>query len=347
MSLHRTARYVLHLKEAYSMPLAQAYSSAVAQFRTLKATLEGASRMAQLEAEAYGAQFGPGRIGAGAKAEEKMLDLWDAQHGLSTTSTSDSGASSSSASFASIMAGAGAGDQPPKTFGWTGGKAYLRPGALSQSSTANTTHTSATNASLAEEPQTSESVLDAVHLMDVLGGTSSGGGPAPQSQEAKDKALHQNIQAKAKQKQRATARKITQMVCPFPSSFPFPLSTFEVHVSSSFVLFAGRCQAVDACRARQGEHPSWHANWENHASVPESTLLTGSIVSIENIACSCLDNEACCIPDNTPRHKHACLSFNELDSARTLRRSALAVLPLPEANWWTPRTTIMPVLSLV
>lgn len=103
------------------MPLAQAYTSAVVQFRALRATFEAATKFAQLEAEFYGAQFGGGRIEAGLRAEEKVMDQWSTHQGASTSSNS----AATPSSFTSLLDNSYS--QPVDSLPWSGGKEYLRP----------------------------------------------------------------------------------------------------------------------------------------------------------------------------------------------------------------------------
>lgn len=195
---NRTARYVLHLRDAFKLPLAQAYSTAVAQFRSLKATLEAATRFAQLEAESYGADFGSGRIGAGVKAEEKMLDLWDAQHGASSSNDN-------STSLSAILANSGV-DQTPQSLPWTRAKDYLQGMHFRESPAAEAKPSGDTEA----EVPAAESVLSATRLMDVMGGGASKRERRPTEQPRGPK--RQSSEARQTNRERQTHRAVNHMV---------------------------------------------------------------------------------------------------------------------------------------
>lgn len=126
---YRTARFILHLQDVHSVSLQLAYSSAVAQFRALKATQEASARFAQMEAESYGADFGPGMIGAGVKAEDKALDRWDAEHQSSQALGGGKKKEEEQSGFAQLAQGAVRGI-------WTGGSEYLHPAAAAVKATA-------------------------------------------------------------------------------------------------------------------------------------------------------------------------------------------------------------------
>ncbi|GAA6051904.1 hypothetical protein JCM3770_006567 [Rhodotorula araucariae] len=67
--------FVVNLVEAHGVPLASAYPHGVAQFRTLRAEHETATRAAQLEAQAHGAVFF-GAIDRALAVEDRVLDEW-------------------------------------------------------------------------------------------------------------------------------------------------------------------------------------------------------------------------------------------------------------------------------
>ncbi|GAA5981473.1 hypothetical protein JCM10908_004119 [Rhodotorula pacifica] len=67
--------YVTNLIEAHHLPLASAYPHGIAQFRTLRAEHETATRSARLEAQSFGATFF-GEIERAVQVEERVLDEW-------------------------------------------------------------------------------------------------------------------------------------------------------------------------------------------------------------------------------------------------------------------------------
>ncbi|BGP36321.1 mitochondrial ribosomal small subunit component [Rhodotorula kratochvilovae] len=67
--------FVLNLVEAHGLPLSSAYPHGVAQFRTLRAEHETATRAAQLEAQAHGAVFF-GALDRALAVEDRVLDEW-------------------------------------------------------------------------------------------------------------------------------------------------------------------------------------------------------------------------------------------------------------------------------
>jgi hypothetical protein len=68
--------FAANLHRHHDLSLNDAYRLAVDQFRALRARHEIESRFALLEARAYGATFGPGRIGRGVEAEDEALSQW-------------------------------------------------------------------------------------------------------------------------------------------------------------------------------------------------------------------------------------------------------------------------------
>ncbi|KPV78177.1 uncharacterized protein RHOBADRAFT_23138, partial [Rhodotorula graminis WP1] len=67
--------FITNLTTSHALPLAVAYPHGVAQFRTLRAEHETATRAAQLEAESHGARFF-GALDRAVKLEERVLDEW-------------------------------------------------------------------------------------------------------------------------------------------------------------------------------------------------------------------------------------------------------------------------------
>lgn len=73
---HRSAvAFTLNLHDAHGLPLSLAYTTTLAQFRTLRAEQEVATRAAHIEAVRFGATFF-GEIERGARVEEAVLDAW-------------------------------------------------------------------------------------------------------------------------------------------------------------------------------------------------------------------------------------------------------------------------------
>lgn len=58
------------------MPLSRAYATSVAQFRSLRSEQEVANTIATLEAEYYGAEFGPTETERGFNKELEALKTW-------------------------------------------------------------------------------------------------------------------------------------------------------------------------------------------------------------------------------------------------------------------------------
>ena len=80
MSSDRTRRsairFAVNLHEHHNVPLTHAYASAVAQFRALRSEHQVASKVALLEAEHYGIEFGPSLTERMFEEEEKALNSW-------------------------------------------------------------------------------------------------------------------------------------------------------------------------------------------------------------------------------------------------------------------------------
>ncbi|KAK4055083.1 mitochondrial ribosomal small subunit component [Microbotryomycetes sp. JL201] len=67
--------FIVNLNSNHGVPINQAYRHGVAQFRSLRAEHELATRAARLEAAAHGAEF-LGEIERGVTVEERVLDEW-------------------------------------------------------------------------------------------------------------------------------------------------------------------------------------------------------------------------------------------------------------------------------
>ncbi len=76
--LHVTSaiRFAVNLHEYHNVPITHAYLVAVAQFRALRSEHEVASRVALLEADYYGLQFGPSHTQRTFDEEQKVLQSW-------------------------------------------------------------------------------------------------------------------------------------------------------------------------------------------------------------------------------------------------------------------------------
>ena len=70
-------RFALTLHQHHEMPLSRAYATSVAQFRALRSEQEVANMIATLEAEAYGAEFGPTETERGFSKELEALKTWN------------------------------------------------------------------------------------------------------------------------------------------------------------------------------------------------------------------------------------------------------------------------------
>ena len=70
-------RFALNLRQHHGMPVSRAYSVSVAQFRSLRSEQEVATMIAALEAEYYGAEFGPMETERGFNKELEALKTWE------------------------------------------------------------------------------------------------------------------------------------------------------------------------------------------------------------------------------------------------------------------------------
>ncbi|GAA5837322.1 hypothetical protein JCM9279_005653 [Rhodotorula babjevae] len=73
--------YITHLTTLHALPLHAAYPHGLAQFRTLRAEHETATRAAQLEAQAHGATLF-GALERAVAVEERVLDEWSGARGI-------------------------------------------------------------------------------------------------------------------------------------------------------------------------------------------------------------------------------------------------------------------------
>ena len=69
-------RFAVNLHRHHGMPLSRAYATSVAQFRSLRSEQEVANTIATLEAEYYGAEFGPTETERGFNKELEALKTW-------------------------------------------------------------------------------------------------------------------------------------------------------------------------------------------------------------------------------------------------------------------------------
>lgn len=75
-TIHSAVKYTINLHKYHEIPLSKAYARAIAQFRSLRAEHHIATTTAVMEAEAYGAAFGPTHIEQGFAKEQKELEAW-------------------------------------------------------------------------------------------------------------------------------------------------------------------------------------------------------------------------------------------------------------------------------
>ena len=69
-------QFAVNLHEYHNVPVTQAYAMAIAQFRALRAEHEVATRVALMEADYYGLQFGPSLTQRTFNEEQKVLQSW-------------------------------------------------------------------------------------------------------------------------------------------------------------------------------------------------------------------------------------------------------------------------------
>lgn len=121
--------YIANLVDAHHLPLATAYPHGIAQFRTLRAEHETATRSARLEAQAFGATFF-GEIQRGVQVEERVLDEWVDARAIQdefAAANAAGGAAAASASAASSSAAA----QQAQALSAIGGVTWVAPPARS------------------------------------------------------------------------------------------------------------------------------------------------------------------------------------------------------------------------
>jgi small subunit ribosomal protein S23 len=75
-------RFTVSLHENHEVPLSQAYGAAVAQFRALRAEHSVATSAAAMEAESYGAVFGPSETQRGFMQEEEHLKSFESRQSI-------------------------------------------------------------------------------------------------------------------------------------------------------------------------------------------------------------------------------------------------------------------------
>ena len=129
MHVNSCIAYIANLVEAHHLPLSAAYPHGIAQFRTLRAEHETATRSARLEAQAFGATFF-GEIERGVQVEERVLDEWVDARAIQdefAAANAAGGAAAASASAASSSAAA----QQAQALSAIGGVTWVAPPARS------------------------------------------------------------------------------------------------------------------------------------------------------------------------------------------------------------------------
>lgn len=107
-------RFALTLYEHHEMPLSRAYATSVAQFRSLRSEQEVATMIAALEAEAYGAEFGPNETERGFNKEREAFKSWD------TDARYDQNAIAARKRWKAVV------EREQPAVPWTGGQEYVR-----------------------------------------------------------------------------------------------------------------------------------------------------------------------------------------------------------------------------
>ncbi|GAA5861402.1 hypothetical protein JCM3774_000237 [Rhodotorula dairenensis] len=121
--------YIANLVEAHRLPLASAYPHGIAQFRTLRAEHETATRSARLEAQAFGATFF-GEIERGVQVEERVLDEWVDARAIQDEFAAANAGGGAAAAAASAAASASSAQAQAQAFSSAiGGVAWVAPPA--------------------------------------------------------------------------------------------------------------------------------------------------------------------------------------------------------------------------
>jgi small subunit ribosomal protein S23 len=107
-------RFAVNLYHYHHIPLSQAYARAISQFRSLRSEHHIATTFAALEAEAYGAKFGPTEIESGFEKEKESLKTFERREEL------DEGAMAARKRWRAIVEKQGGVGQ------WTKGEEYVR-----------------------------------------------------------------------------------------------------------------------------------------------------------------------------------------------------------------------------
>lgn len=105
--------FVVNLHRNHDKTISQAYSHAVGQFRSLRAEQYYATQFGIMEAEEFGAIFGPTEIQKGFIKERGSLDSWE------QTEKADIGAQMHRSRWSSRH-------DKPASAGWTRGEEYVR-----------------------------------------------------------------------------------------------------------------------------------------------------------------------------------------------------------------------------
>lgn len=107
-------RFAVNLHRHHGMPLSRAYATSVAQFRSLRSEQEVANTIATLEAEYYGAEFGPTETEQGFNKELEALKTWHVDERY------DQNAIAARKRWKAVVER----EQPPVP--WTAGQEYVR-----------------------------------------------------------------------------------------------------------------------------------------------------------------------------------------------------------------------------
>ncbi|KAI0785094.1 mitochondrial ribosomal protein S25-domain-containing protein [Abortiporus biennis] len=107
-------RYAVNLHEAHGLSLTNAYQAAVAQFRSLRSEHLFASKIALMEAEHYGIEFGPSEMEKQHAKETRALQTWQKKAELDQ------------AEFAARKRWKAIVGREGEPHGWTRGENYVR-----------------------------------------------------------------------------------------------------------------------------------------------------------------------------------------------------------------------------
>lgn len=127
--------YITNLTEAHGLPLASAYPHGIAQFRTLRAEHETATRSARLEAQAFGATFF-GEVERAVQVEERVLDEWVDARAIQDefAAANAAGGAGAAAAAASSSASAASANAQAQALAQLGGVTWVAPPARTAAS---------------------------------------------------------------------------------------------------------------------------------------------------------------------------------------------------------------------